>query len=74
MFDNGGVIEQGTHETLTAQEGGKYKEMVEAQRIVDGMNANTTTEQADEDDEKQPCAYTFPFLSKRLRNVLCLSG
>ncbi|CAF3906292.1 unnamed protein product [Rotaria sp. Silwood1] len=33
VLDNGSVIEQGTHETLMAEEGGKYQSMVKRQQM-----------------------------------------
>ena len=33
MLDKGSVIEQGTHETLMAKEGGKYQSMVKSQQM-----------------------------------------
>ncbi len=36
MLDNGRIVEQGTHETLLAQEGGLYRRMHALQFRVDG--------------------------------------
>lgn len=33
MFANGAIVEEGTHDTLLAQEGSKYQEMIRAQMI-----------------------------------------
>jgi ABC-type multidrug transport system fused ATPase/permease subunit len=33
VLDRGNVIEQGTHETLMAKEGGKYQSMVKSQQM-----------------------------------------
>ncbi|CAF2909285.1 unnamed protein product [Rotaria sp. Silwood2] len=52
VLDNGGVIEQGTHETLMAKEGGKYQAMVKRQQMEsiyddqdDIMSLQKTTEE-----------------------------
>ena len=48
VLDNGRVIEEGTHETLMAREGGKYQEMVNAQqleRMEDGEDEAMSTAQ-----------------------------
>ena len=33
VLENGSVLEEGTHETLMAKEGGKYQEMVKSQQL-----------------------------------------
>jgi ABC-type multidrug transport system fused ATPase/permease subunit len=58
VLDKGQVIEQGTHETLMAQEGGKYREMVNAQQLdkmEDDQDTTMTRAQMDEEDEQQMC-------------------
>jgi ABC-type multidrug transport system fused ATPase/permease subunit len=58
VLDKGQVIEQGTHKTLMAQEGGKYREMVHAQQLdkmEDDQDATMTRAQMDEEDEQQMC-------------------
>ncbi|CAF4023596.1 unnamed protein product [Rotaria sordida] len=52
VLDNGRVIEQGTHETLMAKEGGKYQAMVKRQQMEsiyddqdDIMSLQETTEE-----------------------------
>ncbi|CAF1492236.1 unnamed protein product [Rotaria sp. Silwood1] len=55
VLDNGSVIEQGTHETLMAKEGGKYKTMVKRQqmeRIDDDQDDMISIQKATEDEEK----------------------
>ncbi|CAF1071435.1 unnamed protein product [Rotaria sordida] len=55
VLDNGSVIEQGTHETLMAKEGGKYQTMVKHQqmeRINDDQDDMTSTQKVTEEDEK----------------------
>ncbi|CAF1113459.1 unnamed protein product [Rotaria sordida] len=56
VLDSGGVIEQGTHEILMAQEGGKYKEMIKNQQIKKINNSKVdimSMAKPDEEDEKQ---------------------
>jgi len=50
VFDNGKIIEQGTHDALMAKEGGTYKKMVELQQMVK-LDEETTSSS---DDEKKP--------------------
>ncbi|CAF3650315.1 unnamed protein product, partial [Rotaria sordida] len=55
VLDNGSVIEQGTHETLMAKEGGKYQAMVKRQqmeRIYDNQDDMISIQKAKEEDEK----------------------
>ncbi|CAF4544511.1 unnamed protein product [Rotaria sp. Silwood1] len=55
VLDNGSVIEQGTHETLMAKEGGKYQTMVKRQqmeRIDDDQDDMISIQKATEDEEK----------------------
>ncbi|CAF1162851.1 unnamed protein product [Rotaria sordida] len=55
VLDKGRVIEQGTHETLMAKEGGKYQEMVKRQqmeRIYDDQHDMISMQKAEEEDEK----------------------
>ncbi|CAF0968271.1 unnamed protein product [Rotaria sordida] len=56
VLDSGSVIEQGTHEILMAQEGGKYKEMIKNQQIKkinDSKVDIMSMAKPDEEDEKQ---------------------
>ncbi|CAF1318246.1 unnamed protein product [Rotaria sordida] len=55
VLDNGSVIEQGTHETLMAKEGGKYQAMVKLQqmeRINDDQDDMMSIQKTTEEDEK----------------------
>ncbi|CAF3344673.1 unnamed protein product, partial [Rotaria sp. Silwood2] len=55
VLDNGTVIEQGTHETLIAKEGGKYQGMVKRSqigRIDNDKDDMISIEEATEEDEK----------------------
>ncbi|CAF4127356.1 unnamed protein product, partial [Rotaria sordida] len=55
VLDNGSVIEQGTHETLMAKEGGKYQSMVKCQqieRINDDQDDMMSIQKTTEEDEK----------------------
>ncbi|CAF4936481.1 unnamed protein product [Rotaria sp. Silwood1] len=55
VLDNGNVIEQGTHETLMAKEGGKYQSMVKRQqmeRFDDDKDDMISIEKATEEEEK----------------------
>ncbi|CAF3850394.1 unnamed protein product [Rotaria sp. Silwood1] len=55
VLDNGSVIEQGTHETLMAKEGGKYQVMVKRQQmegIYDDQDNMISIQKATEEDEK----------------------
>lgn len=41
MLDNGRLVEEGTHETLMAKEGGQYKKIFKSQqneRVQDGIS------------------------------------
>ncbi|CAF4162428.1 unnamed protein product, partial [Adineta steineri] len=56
VVDKGSVIEEGTHETLMAKEGGKYQEMIKNQQIdkVTGDEHETVGEvKVDEEIEQQ---------------------
>ncbi|CAF3763873.1 unnamed protein product [Rotaria sordida] len=58
VLHNGSVIEQGTHETLMAKEGGKYQSMVKRQqmeRINDDQDDMMSIPKATEEDEKSIC-------------------
>ena len=58
VLDNGSMIEQGTHETLMAKEGGKYQTMVKRQqmeRINDSQGDMMSIQKAIEEDEKSIC-------------------
>ncbi|CAF3897240.1 unnamed protein product [Rotaria sp. Silwood1] len=58
VLDNGTVIEQGTHETLMAKEGGKYQAMVKLQQIEkidDEQDDMMSIQKAMEEDEKPIC-------------------
>ncbi|CAF3633789.1 unnamed protein product [Rotaria sordida] len=55
VLDNGTVIEQGTHETLIAKEGGKYQAIVKCQQIVrtnDDNDDMMSMQKATEEEEK----------------------
>ncbi|CAF4341829.1 unnamed protein product [Rotaria sp. Silwood2] len=55
LLDNGSVIEQGTHKTLMAKQGGRYQLMVKRQqmeRTDDDKNDIMSMEKATEEDEK----------------------
>jgi ABC-type glutathione transport system ATPase component len=68
VLANGSVVEQGTHETLMAQEGSKYQEMVKTQEIQkiesvdDEETTNVQTEGEEEEDEKHSCMNIFSFI------------
>ena len=60
VLDNGSVIEQGTHETLMAKEGGKYQQMVKRQQIEgidDDKDDRMSIEDVKKEDEKQLCMF-----------------
>ena len=62
VLDSGSVIEQGTHETLMAKEGGKYQEMVKSQQVErtdDNEDDILSKAKVDEEDEKQICMLIF---------------
>ena len=61
VIDNGKVIEQGTHETLIAQQDGKYREMVNAQELELMIDDDETLskEQVEEGSVKEDCKSTF---------------
>jgi ABC-type transport system involved in cytochrome bd biosynthesis fused ATPase/permease subunit len=56
VFGKGNVIEQGTHETLMGKKGGKYQEMVLAQR-TEQSNDDTDKKmiKTEDEDEKEIC-------------------
>ncbi len=58
VLDDGRVIEQGTHDTLMAQQRGKYREMVKAQqleRMEDDEDKIMSEAQVVVKDQKQIC-------------------
>jgi ABC-type microcin C transport system duplicated ATPase subunit YejF len=62
VLDNGSVIEEGTHETLMAKEGGKYQTMIKRQQLekkYDDQDDLTDTEQVIEEDQKSTCMFIF---------------
>ena len=62
VFEKGNVIEQGTHETLMANEGGKYEQMVKSQqrqRKNDDKDDIMSKTQVVEEDEKEICMFIF---------------
>ncbi|CAF1395907.1 unnamed protein product [Rotaria sp. Silwood1] len=62
VLDNGSVIEQGTHETLMAKEGGKYQAIATRQQIEkidDDKDDITSMQKAIEEDEKRTCMLIF---------------
>ena len=57
VFDSGIIVEQGTHDTLMAQEGSKYREMIRAQ-MMEGIENDDTSQdmnriEPNEDDNEQ---------------------
>ena len=73
VLDNGSVIEQGTHETLIAKEGGKYQTMVKHQqmeRINDDLDDIMSIQKAIEEDEKSICMLRILIVT--VFNFLCL--
>ncbi|CAF4469089.1 unnamed protein product, partial [Rotaria sp. Silwood2] len=68
VLDNGSIIEQGTHDTLMAKEGGKYQAMVKLQQmesIYDDQDDTMSTEKTTEKDEK---SLSGSKLMKRIRS------
>ncbi|CAF4340576.1 unnamed protein product [Rotaria socialis] len=53
VLDKGSVIEQGTHETLMAQEGSHYRELMRVQHTEDDIDETSDPTHMDE-DAKQP--------------------
>ncbi|UJR13036.1 hypothetical protein I4U23_000062 [Adineta vaga] len=56
VLDKGNVVEEGTHETLMAKEGGKYQNMVKAQeteRWNDNAYETMTKQEIEDEDEKE---------------------
>jgi hypothetical protein len=56
------VIEEGTHETLMAKEGGKYQTMIKRQQLekkYDDQDDLTDTEQVIEEDQQSTCMFIF---------------
>ena len=54
VLDSGSVLEEGTHETLMAKEGGKYQSLVKRQQVVktDKDDNIMNIEQALEEEKK----------------------
>jgi ATP-binding cassette subfamily B (MDR/TAP) protein 1 len=54
VLDSGSVLEEGTHETLMAKEGGKYQSLVKRQQVVktDEDDNIMNIEQALEEEKK----------------------
>jgi ABC-type microcin C transport system duplicated ATPase subunit YejF len=62
VLDNGSVIEEGTHETLMAIEGGKYQTMVKRQQLekkYDDQDDLLDMEQVIEEDQQSTCMFIF---------------
>jgi ABC-type multidrug transport system ATPase subunit len=62
VLDNGSVIEEGTHETLMAIEGGKYQTMVKRQQLekkYDDQDDLLNMEQVIEEDQQSTCMLIF---------------
>jgi len=62
VLDNGSVIEEGTHETLMAVEGGKYQTMVKRQQLekkYDDQDDLLDMEQVIEEDQQSTCMFIF---------------
>ncbi|CAF2670982.1 unnamed protein product [Rotaria sp. Silwood2] len=63
VLDKGGVIEEGTHETLMVKEGGIYRAMIKAQRIEETEDkadehmrkTNSEEEEKDKQGEDRMC-------------------
>ncbi|CAF3901696.1 unnamed protein product [Adineta steineri] len=58
VLDEGSVIEEGTHETLLAKEGGKYQTMVKMQQSIKTIHTQDelmNMTKAEAEDEEQPC-------------------
>ncbi len=58
VLENGSVLEEGTHETLMAKEGGKYQAMVriqQARRLNDDEDDFINMEQGIEEDQQSIC-------------------
>ncbi|CAF1554930.1 unnamed protein product, partial [Adineta steineri] len=56
VLDSGSVLEEGTHETLLAKEGGKYQTMVKMQqseKMIDAQDGLMNMEKAAAEDEEQ---------------------
>jgi ABC-type transport system involved in cytochrome bd biosynthesis fused ATPase/permease subunit len=62
VFDKGNIIEEGTHDTLMKNEGGKYQEMVKSQqfeRINDDEDDLINKDKVIQEDEKQICMFSL---------------
>jgi len=62
VLDNGSVIEEGTHETLMAKEGGKYQTMIKRQQLekkYDDQDDLLDMEQVIEEDQQSTCMFIF---------------
>jgi ABC-type microcin C transport system duplicated ATPase subunit YejF len=62
VLDNGSVIEEGTHETLMAIEGGKYQTMIKRQQLekkYDDQDDLLDMEQVIEEDQQSTCMFIF---------------
>ena len=62
VLDKGSVIEEGTHETLMAKEGGKYQTMVKSQqmeRITDDKDDIISMAKVIAEDEERICMLIF---------------
>jgi ATP-binding cassette subfamily B (MDR/TAP) protein 1 len=74
VLDNGSVVEQGTHETLLAKEGGRYRAMVEAQKIemIEDDTDDVLNKMQEENVEKQICMLIFKTNNPESINTLFL--
>ncbi|CAF4357111.1 unnamed protein product, partial [Adineta steineri] len=62
VLDKGDVIEEGTHETLLAKEGGKYQTMVkmqQAEKTIDTHDGLMNMAKVVAEDEEQICMLLF---------------
>ncbi len=62
VLDNGSVLEEGTHETLMAKEGGKYQVLVKRQQVEnvsDDQDSLMNMEQALEEEQQFICMLIF---------------
>ncbi|UJR18570.1 hypothetical protein I4U23_005477 [Adineta vaga] len=72
VLDNGGVIEQGTHNTLMTKEGGKYQDMVKRQQIgrINATKDDTLNmEKVIEEDKEQILERSRLFSDSRAVNT-----
>ena len=60
VLDNGSVIEQGTHDTLMAKEGGMYQKMVKHQQMerINNTDDILSLEKVIDEDNEQICRLT----------------